>query len=291
LKRREFILFLGSVTAGWPLSLQAQQRAKVYRIAIVHPSSAIADLTEESQDNVIYPPFFKELRRLGYVEGQNLLVERRSAERRPERHAEIVRDLISHGPDVIIVNTSRLTLQFKNSNSTIPIVMIGTDPIGIGIVESLSRPGKNITGFTMDAGPEFVGKHFQLLRDILPDLKKVGFLAPRSEWDQVYGKSLISEARAMGIMAVGPPVESPLEQKDYQASLMSMAGDGVEALLVSAAAESLMHRISIMQFAQQHRWPALYPNRLYVKDGGLAAYSIDFAYTAKGAARPNWQVP
>lgn len=278
------MLFLGGAVAGSPLSLHAQQRAKLYRIAIVHPSSAIADLTEESRDNGLFPPLFKELRRLGYVEGQNLSVERRSAEGRSDRYTEIVADVINYAPDVVIAVTSRMALQFKNSNSTVPVVMIGTDPIGVGIVESLSRPGKNITGFTIDAGSEFVGKHLQLLRDMLPNLNKVGFLAPRAEWDQIYGQSLLSEARSVGITVVGPPIESPLQEKDYRTSLMSMADGGIEALLVSAAAESVARRVSIIQFAQEQRWPVLYPNRLYVKDGGMAAYSIDIGGIAKGVA-------
>jgi putative ABC transport system substrate-binding protein len=177
------MLLIAGAAAECPAFLHGQQRAKVYRIAMVHPSSPVADMNEESRDNVFYPPLFRELRGLGYVEGQNLLIERRSAEGRPERHAEIVRDVISHAPDMIFVFTSRMALLFKNANSTIPVVMVGTDPVAMGIVESLSRPGKNITGFTLDAGTEFVGKHLQLLRDMLPNLSKVGFLAPKTEWE------------------------------------------------------------------------------------------------------------
>jgi putative ABC transport system substrate-binding protein len=119
---------------------------------------------------------------------------------------------------------------------------------------------------------------------MLPKLSRVGFLAPRAEWDQIYGQSLLSEARSLGITVVGPPVESPFQQAEYQTSLISMAGGGIEALLVTLAPESVIQRALIMQFAQEHRWPVLYPNRLYVKDGGLAAYSIDFADIAKGIA-------
>jgi putative tryptophan/tyrosine transport system substrate-binding protein len=276
---------VAGIVAGWPLALYGQQRARLFRIALVHPSSPVADMTEESRDNVFYPPLFRELRKLGYVEGQNLSIERKSAEGRPERYAEIVRDVIGHAPDVIFVNTSRMALQFKNNNSTLPMVMVGTDPVALGIVDSLSHPGKNITGFTLDAGPDFVGKHLQLLRDMLPKLNKVGFLAPRAEWDQIYGQNLLAQARLLNITVVGPPVEGRLQQVDYVTSLTTMAGNGCEALLVSLAPESLAHRAVIMQFAQEHRWPALYPNRVYVKDGGLAAYSIDFADLAKGMAR------
>src|SRR5664279_4891179 len=211
MRRRDFI-GLASVAAAWPLSARSQQPVKVYRLAIVHPSASVADLTEQTTHRGFYELIFKELRRLGYIEGQNLVVERWTAEGKPERYEEIASEVIARKPDVVFVPTGRMALPFKHMTSTLPMVVFtGADPIRMGIVENLSRPGANITGVTTEAGPAFLGKYFQILRDLKPALKKVGFLAPQQGWE-IWQPVLTATSQSMGLSIVGPMVESPLKE-------------------------------------------------------------------------------
>lgn len=192
--------------------------------------------------------------------------------------------MIGHKPDVVFVPTGRMALPFKHTTSTLPIVVLaGADPIRMGIVENLSRPGANITGVTTEAGPAFLGKHFQLLRDLKPGLKKAGFLAPRQGWE-IWQPVLTATSQSMGISVVGPMVESPFKDQDHRASLASMIDDGIEGLVVSTAFEILAHRPMIVQLVQDHRLPAIYPFREYVNDGGLMSYTSDFREVMTGLA-------
>ena len=128
LRRREFITLLGGA-AACPVVARAQQlRAKAYRIAIVHPSVPVADIIE-SGSNPYYPAFFKELRRLGYVEGQNLSVARYSAEGRENRYTELSHDVVRTNPNIIVAAASRLVLSLKAATDTIPIVAVMADPV------------------------------------------------------------------------------------------------------------------------------------------------------------------
>src|SRR5271155_939862 len=130
MRRREFIGVLGGSALAWPIAARSQQPTKMYRMAIVHPSAAVADLTEQTTHGTFYSSFFKELRRVGYTEGQNLVVERWTAEGKPERYAEIASDVIARKPDVVFVPTGRMALPFKHMTSTLPmVVLVGSDPI------------------------------------------------------------------------------------------------------------------------------------------------------------------
>jgi putative tryptophan/tyrosine transport system substrate-binding protein len=284
MRRREFIGVLSGSALAWPIAARSQQPTKMYRLAIVHPSAPVADLTEETTHGTFYPFFFKALRQLGYAEGQNLAVERWTAEGRPERYEEIASDVIASKPDVVFVPTGRMTLPFKHLTSTLPmVVLVGSDPIQMGIVENLSHPGANITGFTTEAGPEFLGKIFQILRDLKPALKKVGFLAPSQAWS-AWQPVILATSQSMGISVVGPTVESPFSEQEHRSSLTSMIDDGIEALVVSTAFETVAHRSMIIQLVQDHRLPAIYPLPEYVSAGGLMAYTGDFSEVLMGLA-------
>jgi putative tryptophan/tyrosine transport system substrate-binding protein len=173
MRRREFITLMG-VAAILPLNAHAQQRTKTYRIAIVHPSVSIADMSETGE-NPYYPALFRELRRLGYVEGENLIVARYSGEGREDRYSDLCRQVVLSSPDLIVTAASRLVLSFKAATDAIPIVASMADPVPFGIVASLARPGGNITGVSVEAGLEVWGKRLQVLREVLPTASKVGF--------------------------------------------------------------------------------------------------------------------
>jgi putative ABC transport system substrate-binding protein len=283
MKRRDFIA--GMIFAASLNAAPAQQTVSLRRrVGVVSPAVPVADMTEDTKNNDVYPGFFRELRRLGFIEGQNLAVERRTAEGVPDRYDEIAKDLINQKVEVIFVTTTRMALPLKRL-TTVPIVVAGADIIGSGLVESLAHPGGSVTGFSVDAGLQLYGKHLQLLRELAPAQKKVGFLAPRSEWESQFGRAVASVANDMNIVIVGPPVEAPLEEQNYRAALMSMIDEGVDALLVSLAAENARHARFIVDFAQERCLPAVYPNRTYAQNGALLVYAADLGEIGKGVAR------
>jgi putative tryptophan/tyrosine transport system substrate-binding protein len=195
MRRREFITLLGGAAAAWPLAARAQQAAKTHRIAIVHPSVPISEMNETG-DHPYYPALFKELRRLGYVEGKNLVVARYSGEGREDRYPELCRDVVVTKPDVIVTSASRLVLSFKAATHTIPVVASMADPVPFGIVTSLARPGGNITGVSVEAGLEIWGKRLQVLREAIPTASNTKF---RSRIARTTGKRLTLAAHASGV--------------------------------------------------------------------------------------------
>src|SRR5437879_3876999 len=157
MKRREFITLLGGAAAAWPLTTRAQQPATRHRIAIFHPAIPTTLLTETGGGSA-WRAFFAELRRLGYVEGENLIVERYSAEGHHERYADLARAIVNSNPDLIVTGTNPVVLAFKAVTSSTPVVAFMIDPLKAGLVASLARPGGNLTGITLDSGIEIWGQ-------------------------------------------------------------------------------------------------------------------------------------
>jgi putative ABC transport system substrate-binding protein len=173
MRRREFIGSLIGTAVAWPLAASAQQPAKVYRIAIVSPRP-VERRNEGASGSPGFKVFFGELRRLGYIEGQNLIVERYSGAGDIAHWAELAREVVRHHPDLIFSTTTRLILRFKEATSTIPIVAYMSDPIAWGVVDSLARPGGNITGVCDVQGEEIIGKRLDFLRELIPGAARVG---------------------------------------------------------------------------------------------------------------------
>jgi putative tryptophan/tyrosine transport system substrate-binding protein len=176
--RRAFITLLGGAAAAWPVSARAQQPKTQRRIAIFHPAIPVALLTETGGGSA-WRAFFGELRRLGYIEGENLIIERYSAEGHHERYTDIAQDIVSRRPDVIVTGTNPVVTAFKAATSTIPVVAFMLDPLHAGLVTSLSRPGGNLTGITLDAGVDVWGKRLQILKEAIPSTAKAAFLGMR----------------------------------------------------------------------------------------------------------------
>jgi putative ABC transport system substrate-binding protein len=278
MRRRDFIILLGGTAVAWPLMARAQQPAKVHRIAIVHPSAPVADMSEIGD----YPPYvalFKELRRLGYAEGRNLTVERYSAEGREERITELAREVVRAKPDVIVAPTNRVVLSLKAVTDTIPVVGSTADPVASGIVASLARPGGNITGVSVDAGLETWGKRLQILREVIPTASKVGFLASRAVWvpSHAEGKAMREAAEQAGISLLGPPLESPIQEGEYRRVFGAMGQEHADGLIVSDQAENMVHRRLIVDLAENARLPTIYPFREFFEIGGFMAYGSDVA--------------
>ena len=154
MRRREFIMLIaGAAAQGHRLAARAQQPSKMKRVAMVHPATKPADM--RIGGDAAYTMIFEEIKRLGYVEGINLIVDRYSAEGRYDRFPEIAQQVVAARPDVIFAVSNSLVLALHAETRTIPIVAWTGDPIAAGIVQSLARPGGNITGLSTDAGADF----------------------------------------------------------------------------------------------------------------------------------------
>ena len=203
IRRREFIRLLGGAAAVWPIMARAQQPANAHRIAVVRPSGSVADMTEAG-DNPSYRALFNELRRLGYVERQNLIVERYSGEGHQERYAELAREVVRTKPHLILAASTPLVLIFKAATDTIPIVGAMADPVAMGVVSNLARPGGNVTGVSVDAGLEIWAKRLQILQEVVPTARKVGIAQFALQLGPCSGKGFAGGSPGAGDCTVWP---------------------------------------------------------------------------------------
>ncbi len=274
MRRRDFITALGTA-ATWPLAARAQQPAKMKRIAFVRPAGPVSEVSVSGSP--YYRAFFEELSRLGYVEGQNLGVERYSGEGRPDRYAELARDVVNTHPDLIIAVAARLSLDFKTATTTIPIVSLINDPIALGLVPSIARPGGNITGVTISGGLELIGKRMGLLVEAMPKLSTVSYLVSRPYWEDPRGAAAREAAKQAGVSLKAALLGSAFDEAEYQRVFRSMEQDRADAVMVSDEAEHTPNRATIVELAAKGRIPTIYSYREFVEVGGLMAYSIDLA--------------
>ena len=271
MKRREFIA--GLLVAASLRQARAQQPAKVYRIAIVTLAFPVAEITETSS----FPgwrAFFHELRRFGYVEGRNLIVERYSAE---GQTVELAREALRSKPDVIFSIGRQWTWLLKPLTA-LPIVGLFVDPVGFGLVASLAHPGGNITGVSIDAGPEVNAKRLELLKEAIPQASRVGVLAARFPGPGMspYGEQRQQGAQRLGLLLLAPRLEGTLQETEYRRFFEVMALEHADSLIVgSTQLETWANLRLIAELAEKYRLPAIYPYRDYVEAGGLMAYAGD----------------
>ena len=275
MKRREFITLLGGAAAAWPFTVRAQQPATRHRIAIFHPAIPTTLLTETGGGSA-WRAFFSELRRLGYVEGENLIIERYSAEGHHERYANLAREIVASSPDLIVTGTNPVVIAFKAATSTLPIVAFMLDPLKAGLVTNLAKPGDNLTGITLDAGIEIWGKRLEILKEAVPSTTKAAFLGMREGWEGSFGQFLRDAGGRLGISLISmlPQEGTPSE---IERVFAEMGQHRPDAVLVSGEGDLYAHRQLIAELTQKNRLPAMCPYRDYVDAGGLMAYTVDLA--------------
>ena len=280
MRRREFTA--GMLLAAATRSARAQQRAQS-RIAIFHPALPTTRLTETG-GGTAWPSFFAELRRLGYVEGENLIIERYSAEGHHERYADLAREIVTRNPDLIVTGTNPVVIAFKAATSTIPVVAFMLDPLEAGLVSDLARPGGNLTGITLDAGIEIWGKRLELLKVAIPSTAKVVFLGMRDGWEGSSGQFLRDASGRLGISLISmvPNTGTPSEIERVFAAIAQQQPD---AVLVSGEGDLYAHRLLIVELAEKNRLPTMCPYRDHVDAGGLMAYTVDLAELLRRLAR------
>jgi ABC-type uncharacterized transport system substrate-binding protein len=267
--------FLCALLLALSFPAEAQQPKSVARIGYLSVLSSSSDSTR-------IDAFRQGLRELGYVEGQNIAIESRHADGKLDRLPDLAGELVRLKVDVIVVGGSTATRAAKNVTKLIPIVMAhGSDPVELGFVASLARPGGNITGLTHLA-PELGGKRLELLKDILAQLSRVAVLTdPGTGGHAPQIKELEVAARALGLQLRPAEVRG---SKELESAFSAMIAGRAEAFigLQQPTLDSL--RARIVDLAAKNRLPAMYPNSEYVETGGLMSYAADIVVMFRRAA-------
>ncbi len=271
MRRREFIGGLAGSSVLLPHVSRAQVSQKPRRIAIVAPSRSIQEVTTSP----IYRAFLNELARLGFAEGQNLVVDRYSGDGHMDSYPELARTVASNNPDAILTSAGPMTLALKAATQSIPIVTIIGDPVVWGFAASLARPGGNVTGVTVDAGIELNGKRLGLLREIRPEASRVAYLASSSAWKQPQAAMVREAAQASKLSLAHVDLGSNLNDAAYQTAFASTDWTKADLLLVSDEPEHLSRSRTLVDLATSVRIPTCYPFRDLVVAGGLMAYYRD----------------
>jgi putative tryptophan/tyrosine transport system substrate-binding protein len=265
MRRREFITLLGGA-ATWPLAARAQQPAKLPTIGYLGPST-------RSIDSQRLNAFVQRLRELGWNEGRTIDIEYRWAEGRNERLAETAAEFVRRKVDVIVTSATPPTVAAKQATSVIPIVFAAVgDPVGIGVVESLARPGGNATGLSLQQ-TDAAGKRLEVLREVMPGLRRLAIMAnsgnPSAGLDM---REAQATARTLGLEAVTSEVLRP---EDIAPAFDALKGN-VEALYVCGDPLAVTNRVRINTMALGARLPTMFGAREYVEAGGLMSYGANF---------------
>ena len=248
--RRAFVSRALALLAA-PLGAVAQQAGKVWRIGVLGGSPPT---TPEAAR--LWEALLQGLRELGYVEGQNLVVERRWADGRAERYGELAAELVALKPDVIVAATTPAVSAAKGATSTIPIVMTLTgDPVGVGLVASLARPGANVTGMSVQNSPELAGKRLELLKEAFPSVSRVGLLLNTTlpHRDFIW-RDLQRAAVMLGLELQLLQVRAP---EDFAGGLRAKGSEGLQGLIVHPDPLAFNHRRNIAEFGIQKRIPVM----------------------------------
>lgn len=261
MKRRELLL-LGA-TLAWPGATSAQQPRKLHRVGVLE-SIPLAS-------NRNFPAFQRGLRELGYVEGQNLLIEYRSSDGMAERFPELMLDLVRLKADVVLVRGTPAAMAAKRAG-TIPVVMAASaDPVGPGVVSSLAHPGGNVTGLTTLVS-ELAGKRLAILKELVPSTARIAALlgvnnpVRAGQWAEIEkaARKLELEARMLDVQ----------NAESLRSAFTAAVAARTDALLISNEGLLLANRRMIVELAAQHSLPAMYAAREFVDIGGLISYGV-----------------
>lgn len=269
MRRREFIRLLCGAAVAFPQAATAE-RASIYRVGLLSSGPPLADTSPFGAALV------RGLAQRGYVLGRNLAIERRGAEGHVDRLPQLVADLAASKVDVIIAAGYPAALAAKQG-TTLPIVAVfAGDPIGTGLVESLARPGANLTGIS-DVSAEVTPKRLELLKQIVPNLRRVAVLWNADD----LGMTLRYRASEAGAQALGIGIQ-PLGVRgsnDFDQAFAAMNRDMPDAILMVADPLTTLNRKRVFEFAAAHRLPAIYELSLFAHDGGLMSYGPDLDET------------
>src|SRR6201993_3158071 len=256
MKRREFIILLGGAAVAWPLAAHAQQPKNIPRLCFL--SFDLDPAASQSR----FDGFFQGLRDLGYVDGQTITIDYLSADGHGERFPALVEECLRRKTDVIVVSTTPAAQAAKNVTRTTPIVMIALgDPVGTGLVDSLARPGGNVTGMSM-MHTELAAKRLELLKEAVPGISRVlvlTYLVDPIAPLQV--KSLKEVAPSLGVSLLVHDIRTA---EDLPAAFDAGAKERDDGLLTTAESIFRSQRSRVTGLAARHRLPAIYPYSAFV---------------------------
>src|SRR5712692_172897 len=276
MERRKFIEVIGGGLLAAPLAAEAQQAAKVPHIGW------LGGPTRESADAFVRE-FQRGLKDLGWVEGQNIVIEWRFGGGRAEQLPDLAAELVRLCVDLIVAPSTPTIFAAKNATKAVPIVMVsGGDPVGLGLVASLARPGGNITGLTSTVGPEIAGKQLELLKETVPKISRMAVL-----WNPTTPGNALA-LREAEIAARALRVELQLLEarrlNDFESAFAAMSTKGAGALLVLGDVMFTTYRIRLANLAVKSRLPAIYGARQFVDEGGLMSYGANVLDNFRRAA-------
>jgi putative ABC transport system substrate-binding protein len=280
LDRRRFIA-LGCCALGVPTPSTAQVAAskRIYRVGFVSSIGTPHLYPLSDPRSGIIRPFADGMRELGYVDGENLMLMRRSAEGALGKGGEIATALIHDGAEVIVVVSTTLAKEMMTVTMTVPIVMAASvDAVGKGVAETLARPGKNVTGFDIQPGPEFESKRLQLLKETVPGLSRIAFLGTKEDWVSSNAVAARSAATQLGLGMF----HAGYTQANFADAFELIARNRPQAVIVSTQPASNFS--GIIEFALQQKMPTIYPWRQYVESGGLMSFGADLLDQYRRAA-------
>jgi len=267
MRRREFITLLGGAVAAWPLVARAQQAGRVPKVGLLSSG------TQAGQGQRV-AAFLQRMRELGWIEGRTVVLEVRWAEGRPERFTEIAAEFVRLKVDVIITYGTAAVIAAKQATSIIPIIFAAAnDPIGSGLVAGLARPGANVTGLSLQS-TDLAAKRFELLREVLPNVRRFAMLTNSSNPSNVpERKEIQAAARSLALTVDLLEIQ---RAQDIAPAVEGLKGQ-VEALYVSPDPVLMANRISINTLANVARMPTISAQREFVEAGGLMSYGPSFA--------------
>ena len=278
MRRREFICLVGAA-AIWPAVGQAQT-PRIRRIGYLHPQSG----SEIGAGATALEVIQRELARLGYVEGKNVIYETRFADGRPERLPELAADLIARDVDIIVAQTTTGAIAAKRLTSTIPIVFTSSgDAVGSGLVASLARPGGNATGNSF-LGTELAVKQLELLRELLPSSTRVALVGNASlQPEPVFFQQMQQPARRVGFQTVFIDIRSPNE---FGRAVSALQEQQIEAAIWAPGGytDSPANRTRLLEASRGLAIPSMYFRRELVDGGGLVSFGPDFPELYRKAA-------
>jgi putative ABC transport system substrate-binding protein len=281
MRRRNFIALLGSAAAAWPIAAaRAQQPPKLPRIGYLVTGSL-----ETPEGRGFVDAFRQGLSERGYVEGQSILIEYRSADGKIERFPQLANELASLKLDLIIAPNTPAARAVQRATSSIPIVVqIMGDPVEDGLVASLARPGGNITGLTF-LGPELVSKRLGLLKQALPNASRVAALwHPGAYGERTIRDMLQATDAAARTLAIELQLVEVRGADEFDRAFAVMVGNRADALIVFPSPMLFLERKRIVDLATSHRLPSIAQAREFAELGGLLAYGASIADLSRRSA-------
>jgi putative tryptophan/tyrosine transport system substrate-binding protein len=275
MRRREFITLVASTAASWPLGGHAQQAKRIFKIGLMESGAP-------SSGPHLLAAFQRGLRELGYIEGQDIFIERRYAEGRPERLPQLAEELVRFGVDVIFAIGPPPTLAAAKATSTIPIVFVGGgDLVELGLIKSYARPGGNVTGLTLVA-VELAAKRIQLLKEAAPTAMRIAIpWNPDNPINKLELNEATTAASTLGLTLLPIEIRTP---EDIESAFGAMTRDGVDAVLLLSSPLTFPNRARLAELALMARLPMLVPLREYVEAGFLLSYGPSYAEHCRQAA-------